>query len=74
MNLAIKLYETIPSEDENVKAGISLKIPAIVIFGEAPDETYQTMTQEQYNEYLQEIQPELDEWQAIQEVQSGLEA
>ena len=64
--LAVKLYETMPSDDENILKGISPKIPAIVIFGEAPDETYQVMTQEEYNAYMQEIQPELDEWKAIQ--------
>lgn len=64
--LAVKLYETMPSDDENVVKGISPKIPAVVVFGEAPDETYQTMTQEEYNNYLLSITKELDKWKAIQ--------
>ena len=64
--LAVKLYETMPSDDENILKGISPKIPAIVIFGEAPDNTYQTMTQEEYNAYILSISKELDEWKAIQ--------
>jgi hypothetical protein len=64
--LAVKFYETMPSDDENVLKGISPKIPAIVIFGETPDNTYQVMTQEQYNAYLISIEPELEAWKVIQ--------
>lgn len=67
MNLAVKLYETMPADDENVVAGIDGKIPATVIFGEAPDETYQVMTQEEYNTYLISITKELDEWKDKQD-------
>ena len=65
--LAIKLYETMPLDDENILKGISPKIPAVVVFGEAPDETYQVMTQEEYNTYLLSITKELDEWKAKQD-------
>ena len=63
--LAVKLYETMPLDDENVLKGISPKIPAVVVFGEAPDETYQVMTQEEYSAYLSSISKELDEWKQI---------
>ena len=66
MNLAVKLYETMPIDDENILNGISPKIPAVVVFGEAPDETYQVMTQEEFNQYINSIQAELDEWKQIQ--------
>lgn len=66
MNLAVKLYETMPQDDENVVNGISPKIPAVVVFGEAPDNTYQVMTQEEYQSYLLSITKELDEWKAKQ--------
>ena len=66
MYLAVKLYETMPSDDENILKGISPKIPAVVIFGEALDDTYQVMTQEEYSAYLLSIVKELDEWKAIQ--------
>ena len=64
--LAVKLYNDMPLDDENVLKGISPKIPAVVIFGEAPDETYQVMTQEEFQVYMASISKELDEWKAIQ--------
>jgi len=66
MNLAVKLYETMPLDDQNILNGISLKIPAVVVFGEAPDNTYQEMTEEEYKAYLISIEPELEAWKAIQ--------
>lgn len=65
--LAVKLYETMPSDDINVVNGISPKIPAVVVFGEAPDDTYQAMTQEEHQNYLTSIETELNEWKVIQE-------
>lgn len=67
MNLAVKLYETMPSNDECVLNGIDGKIPAIVVFGRTPDNTYQVMAQEEYNAYLLSISKELDEWKIIQD-------
>lgn len=66
MNLAVKLYETMPLDDQNILNGISLKIPAVVVFGEAPDETYQVMTQEEFNTYNASLKTEYQEWKAIQ--------
>lgn len=70
--LAVKFYETMPSDDENVVKGISGKIPALVIdLNTAPDystdETFITMTDEEYLYYMNSIKPELAQWKAIQE-------
>ena len=69
MNLAVKLYETMPLDDENIIKGINGKIPATVIFGIdiAPDNTYTIMTNEEYQAYLVLIENELQEWKVIQE-------
>jgi len=71
---AIKLYETMPSDDENVLKGISGKIPALVVDLEVTltypiDETFIQMSDEKYNAYLVSIKPELEAWQVIQEAQ-----
>jgi hypothetical protein len=68
MNLAVKLYSTMPADNENVLAGIDGKIPAEIRFDvdTVPDETYQLMTQKQYDNYLISIQPELEIWKEIQ--------
>lgn len=68
MNLAVKLYETMPANDENVLVGISPLIPAIVIFelDTPPDETYTIMTEEEYQAYLVSISSELNAWKNIQ--------
>lgn len=67
--LAVKLYSTMPEDNENVLAGISGKIPAVVVFGveTEPDETYTIMTEEQYHNYLASIEQELDLWKQMQE-------
>lgn len=69
MNIAVKFYETMLSDDANIIAGISPKIPATVIFNKdtAPDDTYSIMTDEQYHVYLISIEPELSVWKTIQE-------
>lgn len=70
--LAIKLYETMPSDNENVLMGISGKIPAIVIDtenfpNEIIDETFTQMSLEEYNNYLKSIQLDFNAWKIIQE-------
>lgn len=69
--LAIKLYSTMP-DNENVLKGISGKIPATVIdLAIAPDypidETFMQMTKEEFKLYMNSIQSELTEWKIIQE-------
>lgn len=69
--LAIKFYSTMPSDDENVLKGISGKIPAIVIdlerfSDETTDESFIQMSSDNYEKYLQSIQPELNQWMMIQ--------
>lgn len=68
MNLAVKFYSNMLPTDENVLAGISLKIPAEVVFNidTAPDDTYEVMTEEEYSAHLNSIKPELDAWKIIQ--------
>lgn len=68
MNLAVKLYEKMPADDENIVNGIDGKIPAQVIFGidTPPDENYTIMSEEQYQDYLASISAELETWKSIQ--------
>lgn len=63
---AVKFYSTMPSDDENVLKGISGKIPAEVR-DIASDETYVTMSDEEYKNYLDSIKQELIDWKIIQE-------
>lgn len=70
--LAIKFYSTMPANDDNVLKGISGNVPAkvfnIEIFPNEPlDETFTQMTQEEYDNYLETIQSDLDIWKTIQE-------
>lgn len=65
----IKLYETMPLDNENVLKGISPKIPAVVSFDETLDNTYITMTDYEYQSYLNSIQLEIEQWSKIQEGQ-----
>lgn len=70
--LAIKLYETMPEDNENVIKGISPKIPAMVVdlsaFPDYPiDETFIQMSNDDFNTYTQSIQTELNNWKQIQE-------
>lgn len=70
--LAIKLYSTMPSNDENVLRGISGNVPALVVdlstSSDYPvDETFIQMTTEEFTSYMNSIQPELAEWKTIQE-------
>lgn len=69
MNLAVKFYETITTNDENIQLGISPKIPAEVRFNVniAPDDTFTIMTEESYQEYLRSIETELLNWKITQE-------
>ena len=69
--LAIKLYETMPSDDENVIKGISPKIPAMVVdlsaFPDYPiDDTFIQITNDEFNQYMNSIQTELDSWRNVQ--------
>ena len=69
--LAVKLYETMPSNDENVLLGIDTKIPAKVVdLDKFPnyeiDETYELMTQEEYNTYNGSLESEYSAWEVIQ--------
>jgi len=65
---AVKFYSTMPSDNEDVIKGVDGEIPALVEFTNiAPDETYTLMTDEEYLEYMNSIQPELDAWKIIQE-------
>jgi len=70
--LAIKLYGSMPTDNENVIKGISGKIPALVVdLNTSPDypidETFTKMINEEYSDYMNSIQSELDEWKVIQE-------
>ncbi len=70
--LAIKFYSTMPLDAENILKGISGNIPAVVVdLTIAPDypidETFTQMTKEEYSNYMNSIQTELDEWKLIQE-------
>jgi len=66
--LAVKLYETMPSDDENVIKGISGKIPAVVIdtdIAPAPDNSYILMTQDEFNAYNASLEAEYQAWNLI---------
>ena len=70
--LAIKFYKDMPSDNEDVLNGVDGKIPALVVDLDVTpnypiDETFEQMTDEQYLEYMNSIQSELDEWKTIQE-------
>lgn len=70
--LAIKLYSSMPSNNDNVLKGISGSIPALVVdLDTSPDyptdETFIQMTKEEFTSYMESIQAELAEWKAIQE-------
>lgn len=70
--LAIKFYATMPADDENILKGINEKIPALVVdlstSTDYPiDETFTQMTNEEYSNYMNSIQAELNEWKRIQE-------
>lgn len=69
MNLAVKFYSTMQSDDENVLAGIDGSIPAEVRFNTdtPPDDTFTIMTEEEYQAYLASIQSELQDWKTMQE-------
>jgi hypothetical protein len=69
--LAVKFYSSMP-DNENVLKGISGNIPALVIdlntFPDYPtDETFTQMTNEEYLDYINSIQSDLDAWKKIQE-------
>lgn len=69
--LAIKFYETMPIDDENVLKGISPKIPAMVVdLDSFPnykiDDTFIQMTNSEFNEYIKSIKIEIKKWLDIQ--------
>lgn len=70
--LTVKFYSTMSPDNENVLKGISGNIPAIVIDtekfpNEIIDETFSQMSEKDYENYLESIKPNLDNWKTTQE-------